>query len=150
MSPLIQAPRRRGRGRPPVEGLSERRQEEILEAATEEFARRGYAGTDLEVVARRLDVGKGTVYRYFPSKEALFLAAADRGRRRLNERTNAEAAKTRDPLEKIVRATHVYLRFFDEHPEFVELFVQERAQFRDRPRHTYFAHRDANLGPWKD
>lgn len=146
MSPLIQA---RKPGRPKVEGLPERRQEEILAAATDEFARRGYAGTDLEVVAHRLDMGKGTVYRYFPSKEALFQAAADRGMRMLNERTNAEASKTPDPLEKIIRATHVYLRFFDEHPQFVELFVQERAQFRDRARPTYFAHRDRNLGPWR-
>ncbi len=132
-----------------MEGLPERRREEILDAATGEFARRGYAGTDLQDVADRLRVGKGTVYRYFPAKEALFLAAADRGMRLLTDRTNAAAAKTRDPIDKIVRATHVYLRFFDEHPEFVELFVQERAQFRDRKRSTYFAHRDANLGPWR-
>jgi AcrR family transcriptional regulator len=137
------------RGRPKVAGLVERRREEILAAATREFARRGYAGTDLQVVAARLDLGKGTVYRYFPAKEALFLAAADRGMRLLNEQTNAEAARVRDPFEKIIRATHVYLRFFDEHAEFVELFVQERAQFRDRSRPTYFAHRDANIGPWR-
>jgi AcrR family transcriptional regulator len=149
MRPLIQGRRRRGRGRPRVEGLPQRRREEILAAATEEFARRGYAGTDLQTVADRLDVGKGTVYRYFPTKEALFLAAADRGMRLLGERTDAVAAKTLDPFEKIIRATHVYLRFFDEHPEFVELLVQERAQFRDRPRPTYFAHRDANIGPWR-
>ena len=147
MRPLIQG--RRGPGRPKVEGLPERRREEILDAATEDFARLGYAGTDLQVVADRLGMGKGTVYRYFPTKEALFLAAADRGMRLLSERTNAVAARTRDPFDKIIRATHVYLRFFDEHPEFVELFVQERAQFRDRPRPTYFAHRDANLGPWR-
>lgn len=149
MRPLIQERIRRRPGRPKVEGLPERRREEILAAATEDFARRGYAGTDLQEVADRLGMGKGTVYRYFPTKEDLFLAAADRGMRLLNERTNAEAAKARDPLDKIIRATHVYLRFFDEHPEFVELFVQERAQFRDRPRPTYFAHRDANLGPWR-
>jgi AcrR family transcriptional regulator len=117
--------------------------------ATEEFARRGFPGTDLQVVAGRLDVGKGTVYRYFRTKEALFLAAVDRGMRLLSERTNAAAGQTRDPFEKIIRATHVYLQFFDEHPEFVELFVQERAQFRDRRRPTYFAHRDANIGPWR-
>jgi hypothetical protein len=70
--------------------------------------------------------------------------------RLLSRRTNEAAARVRDPLDKIVRATHVYLRFFDEHPEVVELFVQERAQFRDRPRPTYFAHRDANLGPWRE
>lgn len=145
MSPLIKA----RRGRPRVEGLPERRREEILAAATDDFASRGYAGTDLQVVADRLNVGKGTVYRYFPTKETLFLAAADRGMRLLTQRTNAAAAKARDPLDKIVRATRVYLRFFDEHPEFVELFVQERAQFRDRSRPTYFAYRDANLGPWR-
>jgi AcrR family transcriptional regulator len=133
-----------------VEGLTERRREEILAAATGVFARRGYAGTDLQDVADRLRVGKGTVYRYFPTKEALFLAAADRGMRLLTERTNAEAAKTPDPIDKIVRATHEYLNFFDEHPEVVELFVQERAQFRDRKRATYFVHRDANIGPWRD
>jgi AcrR family transcriptional regulator len=139
----------RKRGRPKVEGLTERRREEILAAATDVFARQGYPGTDVQVVADRLGVGKGTVYRYFPTKEALFLAAADRGMRLLKEKTNDEAAAVEDPLEKIIRATHAYLQFFDEHPEFVELIMQERAEFRDRKRPTYFVHRDANIGPWR-
>ena len=145
MSPLIH----RKPGRPKVKGLAELRREQILVAATEEFARRGFAGTDLQVVADRLGVGKGTVYRYFRTKEALFLAAVDRGMRLLTQRTNDAASPQLDPLDRIIRATHVYLEFFDEYPEFVELFVQERAQFRDRTRPTYFAHRDANLGPWR-
>jgi AcrR family transcriptional regulator len=100
------------------------------------------------VVADRLGAGKGTVYRYFPAKEALFLAAADRGMRLLLETTDREAAYARDPLDRIVRATRAYLRFFHEHPEVVELFLQERAVFRGRRRPTYFLHRDANLAPW--
>ena len=146
MSPINTAVRKRGR--PKVEGLTERRREEILAAATGMFARLGYPGTDLQLVAERLGIGKGTVYRYFVSKEELFLAAADRGMTLLRARIDAQAARVRDPLDKIVRATHEYLRFFDEHPEIVELFVQERAEFRDRKRPTYFAHRDANLRPW--
>jgi AcrR family transcriptional regulator len=145
----IYRPEPRKRGRPKVEGLAERRREEILAAATEIFARRGYPGTDLQIVADRLGVGKGTVYRYFRSKEALFLAAADRGMTLLRKRTDAEAERAPTPLDKIVRATHEYLRFFDEHPEIVELFVQERAEFRDRKRPTYFAHKDVNLKPWR-
>ncbi len=148
MSP-VNRPAARKRGRPRVEGLLERRREEILAEATRSFARRGYPGTDLQAIADALGMGKGTVYRYFPSKEALFLAAADRGMTLLRRRIDAEAARARDPLDKIVRATHVYLRFFDAHPEIVELFVQERAEFRDRKRPTYFAHRDASLGPWR-
>lgn len=156
MSPLIQAasPVRYSaggrRGRPPVRGLPERRREEILAVATEVFAQEGYPGTDLQTIADQVGVGKGTVYRYFETKESLFLAAADRGMRLLREETDAEARRCLDPLEKIIRATHVYLRFFNRHPQFVELFVQERAQFRDRQRPTYFVHRDAHIGPWKE
>ena len=146
MSPLI----KRRPGRPKVAGLTERRREEILAVATEAFARRGYAGTDLPAVADRLRVGKGTVYRYFPTKEALFLAAVDRGMKLLSRRTDEAAAGARDPIDKIIRATHAYLRFFDEHPGLVELFVQERAQFRNRQRPTYFVHRDRTLGPWRE
>jgi hypothetical protein len=42
----------------------------------------------------------------------------------------------------------LYLDFFAEHPEFVELLVQERAQFKDRKKPTYFQHRDANVKRW--
>lgn len=136
-------------GRPPVPGLGDRRREEILAVATMEFARRGFPGTDLQLVADRLGVGKGTVYRYFDSKEALFLAAADRGMRQLQAASERAAAGATDGFDKIIRATHAYMRYFDEHPEFVELIVQERAEFKDRKRPTYFVHSDQNIKPWR-
>lgn len=45
---------------------------EILDAAFETFAERGYAATRLEDVAARAGVTKGTIYLYFPTKEKLF------------------------------------------------------------------------------
>ncbi|RWM98763.1 MAG: TetR/AcrR family transcriptional regulator [Mesorhizobium sp.] len=51
-----------------------RRPHEILDAAFEEFVEKGYAATRVEDVAARLGVTKGTVYLYFPTKEALFEA----------------------------------------------------------------------------
>lgn len=45
---------------------------EILDAAFEAFAERGYAATRLEDVAARAGVTKGTIYVYFPTKEKLF------------------------------------------------------------------------------
>ena len=150
MSPLIVKKAPRKRGRPKIEGLPERRREEILAVATEEFARRGYPGTDLQTVADRLGLGKGTVYRYFDTKEALFLAAADRSMRLLKEECDRAAAPGRDAFERIHLATRAYLTFFHRGPEYVEIMIQERAEFRDRKRHTYFLHRDANIGPWND
>ena len=50
------------------------RPEEIVSAALEVFADRGFAATKLEDIARRAGVTKGTIYLYFHSKEALFKA----------------------------------------------------------------------------
>ncbi|MGZ2488115.1 AcrR family transcriptional regulator [Rhizobium pisi] len=49
-----------------------RRPHDILEAAFEEFATKGYAATRVEDVATRLGITKGTVYLYFPTKDVLF------------------------------------------------------------------------------
>src|SRR5205814_8947314 len=48
--------------------------DEILAAALEVFADRGFAATKLDDVARLAGVTKGTIYLYFDSKEALFKA----------------------------------------------------------------------------
>ncbi len=57
----------------------EARPGELIEAGLAEFAEKGFAATRLEDVARRAGVSKGTIYRYFESKEALFQAALRRG-----------------------------------------------------------------------
>jgi len=44
----------------------------IIAAALHEFLEKGFAETTMEAVARRAEVAKGTPYRYFPTKEALF------------------------------------------------------------------------------
>jgi AcrR family transcriptional regulator len=51
------------------------RPNEILHAALEVFSTHGFAATRLEDVAARAGITKGTIYVYFGSKEALFIAA---------------------------------------------------------------------------
>lgn len=53
---------------------TEERTPQILEAAMEEFAARGYAGARMAEVARRAGIAKGLIYHYFPSKAELFQA----------------------------------------------------------------------------
>jgi len=50
----------------------EARPQQILDAAFHEFAERGLAGARLDDIAKRAGVAKGTIYLYFPNKEALF------------------------------------------------------------------------------
>ena len=47
---------------------------ELLEAATGVFAQRGYSSISMREIATELGVSTGTLYHYFPNKEALFRA----------------------------------------------------------------------------
>lgn len=148
--PGTQAVRKRKPGRPPVPGLAEMRREQILAAASALFAKHGYAGTDLQGVASVLRVGKGTVYRYFGSKRALFEAAVRRVMSLMSARIEAAIEGLADPLDKLAQAIRSYLEFFHEHPEYVELLIQERAEFPERKKPTYFEHREAKVGRWHE
>ena len=137
------------RGRPRDEHRRELRCEEILEKATEVFAERGYRNTDVQYIADPLGIGKATVYRYFATKEQLFLAAVERGVRRLDEAIGRAVKAVDDPIGKMMAATRAYLEFFEIHPDLVELFIQERAEFRDRPKAIYFEHGCENKERWR-
>ena len=52
----------------------EERPAEIIAAALETFAERGFAATRLDDIATRAGVTRGTLYLYFSSKEELFKA----------------------------------------------------------------------------
>src|SRR5439155_19319565 len=87
--------------RPVDPDLRDRRHEEILQAAVHLFAEHGYAGTDTQLLADRLQVGKGTLYRYFASKRELFLAAVDRVMRQLVKRVDESIACVADSLRHV-------------------------------------------------
>ncbi|MCX7890819.1 MAG: TetR/AcrR family transcriptional regulator [Burkholderiales bacterium] len=67
------------RAEPRWERRKESRPSELMEAALDLFAERGYAATRLEDVAHRAGVSKGTLYLYFESKEELFKAVVRQG-----------------------------------------------------------------------
>lgn len=137
-------------GRPPSEGLRESRREQILAAATQLFAERGYSEANTQELADMLHVGKGTLYRYFPTKQDLFLAAVDRIMQRLTEEIDASVEGIDEPFERMAQGIKTYLTYFANHPEFVELLMQERAQFKDRVKPTYFIHREKNVVRWQE
>ncbi|GAB2175059.1 TetR/AcrR family transcriptional regulator [Dongia sp. agr-C8] len=85
---------------------NERRQK-ILAAATELFGANPYDSVQMRDVAARAEVGKPTLYRYFPSKEELFLEVFKSGLDRLDAEV-AAILKDRDQpgrsLERLLQA----------------------------------------------
>src|SRR6202140_3078155 len=63
---------------PPAPDRRQRRSAEIRErlfrAALELFAKKGFAETTVEDITNAADVGKGTFFNYFPSKDHIVLA----------------------------------------------------------------------------
>ena len=67
--------------KPPADASSDRRQrrsaeirERLFRAALDLFARKGFAETTVEDITEAADVGKGTFFNYFPSKDHILLA----------------------------------------------------------------------------
>lgn len=80
---------------------------EIIAAAMRLWAERGFSATRLEDVAAGANIAKGTIYRYFPSKEALFEAA-------LQDRIVATMDRAKVMVQGFDGPTNVMLaRFFD-------------------------------------
>ncbi len=50
------------------------KKDRIIEAAAQVFAQKGYAGSSVADIAVKAEIGKGTIYAYFDSKEDLFFA----------------------------------------------------------------------------
>ena len=59
-----------------MSGRSSRKRSAILDAATELFLTREYAGTSMEDIASAAAVSKQTVYKHFSDKETLFREVA--------------------------------------------------------------------------
>src|SRR4051795_4372236 len=83
----------------PKRADARRNYEKLLAAAREAFAERDTEAS-LDEIARRAGVGIGTLYRHFPTREALLGAIIGEGVRRLGARA-ADLSATREPGEAL-------------------------------------------------
>jgi AcrR family transcriptional regulator len=117
----------------------EKRREQILKAACEVFARKGYRRTDVQEIADKLKVGKGTIYRYFPTKEKLFLSGVDATMQELAESVIAAMDRTEDPIKSLTTVIDIFLEFCNRNRAFIEMLITERAEFKDRFEPSFLA-----------
>jgi AcrR family transcriptional regulator len=90
----------------PVQQRSRATVDAILDAAARVFAASGYARTTTNHVARRAGVSIGSLYEYFPSKDALLVALTERHVDEAERVLGAELAAVRDAaltLAQVVR-----------------------------------------------
>ena len=109
---------------------SPQKRQAILAQAIATFAEEGFRHADVQVIADRAGVGKGTVYRYFGNKEDLFWASTFEVLKRLEEHLLAAMEGIEGALARLRAVSGAYGEFFESNPQYLEIFVQERAEFR--------------------
>ncbi len=110
-----------------VERKKERTRRQLLEVALALFFEKGIYWTKIEDITDRADVGKGTFYQYFETKEALLQELLQQGLDDLLELTRVAVEHAGpDPKALISGVVRARLTFFYEHPEHLLLFHQVR------------------------
>lgn len=102
--------RKRGKGRLSKEGDDLRGV--ILEAATQEFAAKGFDGARVDAIARSAGVNINLVYHYFGKKEALFIAVMEAAYIRIRTHHNDTNIRALDPDEAMAELVRATFRFF--------------------------------------
>ncbi len=102
---------------------ADERREQVIEAAVAEFAHGGYEGTSTAAIARRVGVSQPYLFRLFPTKHALFLAAVDRCFAVLTERLR-EAAGGRTGQPAIDAMITAYRDVLYDDPTILRLQLQ--------------------------
>lgn len=101
------------------------RQQSIVEAATEVFARRGYEGARIEEIADAAGVSKALIYEHFPGKRELYSQILSAGSKEWLERVLEAIGTAKGSVEMMERGFGAYLDFVAENPNRVRVIEQE-------------------------
>jgi len=120
----------------------EKKRRHLLETASRIFAKHDYHSVSMDELARVARVGKGTLYRYFESKEDLYLALLDSALLLLTERLEEEETAGLPPEQTLSRMVSAIVHTFCQHlPSFrvlngaeARLIVKKRQLFQSRRR----------------
>lgn len=99
----------------------------LIQAAIAEFARRGYANTEVQAITDRCSLAKGTLYLYFKSKEKLFWDAFLYISRELEEIIHRISVSDAEPLDKISHIMIEAAQLFAEQPDYIPILAQMRS-----------------------
>lgn len=106
----------------------QRHRREILQAAVEAFADRGFHAAGVAEIAQAAQFGVGTLYRLFPGgKEELYLALKERVVAAFEQALEREAAGADGPAEVVAAYVRSSVAVYAGHPREMAMYLQEVA-----------------------
>src|SRR5262245_60277084 len=107
---------------PLSEFRSEFRINQILAAARQVFANKGYQDATMDEIAEVAGIAKGTLYSYFPSKREIYVAELSNGAADLLQLTRAAIEGPGDLKAKITHFIRTKMEYLDSHLEFFKIY----------------------------
>lgn len=101
------------------------RRKELLAAARRVFGTRGFEESTMDAIAEEARVAKGTIYLYYPSKQAIYDATFQEGMAELS-RISADRVGAAADLKAAIRAfVDARVTFFQDNPDYYRIYVAE-------------------------
>jgi len=98
----------------------------ILDAARDLFVAEGYPSVSIRKIAEKIEYSPAAIYSYFASKDDIFLALAEEGFHRLDEKVR-HATVIDDAIANVRAGWWAFYEFSKEQPEFFELMFVDRS-----------------------
>lgn len=109
--------------KPAFKHLPDEKRERILRTASQLFANQGFNPTDMDQIAKRSGVAKGSLYNYFQSKDELFLYVCRKAIERSREATWGEVQGDWDIYRVVDHIFRHHLDFEFNFPEYHRLHL---------------------------
>ncbi len=110
-------------------------QADILQAAAGIFARHGYHGTSMRVLARATGRGLSSFYNYFPSKEAALVALQTGAVDTLNASASAAVSVAQSADAQLYAFILNHVRYMTTHFDVMRVLVHDAKELPARQRH---------------
>jgi AcrR family transcriptional regulator len=94
----------------------------ILESAREVFFRDGFMAANLDEVAEKAGVAKGTLYRYFESKAELYVAVLGHNGAIFEAKMRATLEPGLAPAEQLRRTARFYFDHYRQNRDYFQIF----------------------------
>lgn len=116
------------------ERTRQQHREEILSTATELFARHGYEGTSMQMIADQEEISVGKLYLHFEGKEDIYREIAEYHAGKMRAMASDASDPSMPPIERIRMRNRAATTYLDENAAFVRFFVSEMKGMGECPR----------------
>jgi AcrR family transcriptional regulator len=106
--------------------LPKEKKEKIISVSTSEFAHKGYKGTSINSIVKKLKIAKGSIFSYFGDKEGLFWHIFSFSVEKVKDylREVRESTSEENIFERLKKIFTAGIDFTDKHPNIYRIYIR--------------------------